>query len=97
MLSAASKEAAIKTEVCHVKFQVEVKTHPSYERVFFRALKVLIALKNVCNNPVQQPLPAGAHWCGQHYASCVDSLVEALLVDPSGELSDQNWSHPLEA
>lgn len=46
---------------------------------------------------MKQILPAGAQWCGQHYASCVDSLVEALLVDPSGELSDQNWSHPLEA
>lgn len=44
-----------------------------------------------------QLLPAGAYWCGQYYASGVDSLAEPLLVDPSGELSDQHWSHSLEA
>lgn len=42
-------------------------------------------------------LPAGAQWCGQHDSSCVEGLVEPLLLDPSGELSDQNWSHSLEA
>lgn len=46
---------------------------------------------------MKQPLPAGAYWCGQHYPGCIDSLEDTLLVDSSGELSDQNWSHPLEA
>lgn len=42
-------------------------------------------------------LPAGAQWCGQHDAGCVDGLVETLLLDPSAELSDQNRGHPLVA
>lgn len=42
-------------------------------------------------------LPAGTRGRGQHDGSCVDSLAEALLVDPSRELSDQDRSHPLEA
>lgn len=45
----------------------------------------------------EQLQPAGAQWCGQHCAHRVDGLPQALLVDPSGELSDQNRSHPLEA
>lgn len=42
-------------------------------------------------------LPAGAQRSGQHDRSGVDSLVETLLVNPSGEFSYQNRSHPLEA
>ncbi len=42
-------------------------------------------------------LPAGAQWCGYHYTGSVDGLVDALLLDSSGELPNQNWSHPLEA
>lgn len=45
---------------------------------------------------MRQPLPAGAEGSRQHFVGGVDSLAEALLVDPSAELSDQNWSHPLE-
>lgn len=41
--------------------------------------------------------PAGSEWCGQHADSRVDSLVEALPVDPPRELSDKDGSHPLEA
>lgn len=46
---------------------------------------------------VPASVPAGAQRCGQHVNSRIDGLIEALPVDPSGELSDQNWSHPLEA
>lgn len=46
---------------------------------------------------MQQVLPAGADWRGQHDASCVHRLLQTLLADPSAELSDQNRSHPLEA
>lgn len=42
-------------------------------------------------------LPAGAQRSGQHDGSCIDGLVETLLVYPSGELSDQNRGHSLEA
>lgn len=39
--------------------------------------------------------PAGAQRCWEYDVSCVDGLVEASQVDPSGEFSDQNRSHPL--
>lgn len=42
-------------------------------------------------------LPARAQRSWQHHPSCEDSLAQALLVDPPGDLSDQNWSHALEA
>lgn len=41
--------------------------------------------------------PAGAHRFGQYHASGVDSLEDALQVDPSGDLSDQDWRYPLGA
>lgn len=44
---------------------------------------------------VKQLLPGGAQRCWEYDVSCVDGLVETLQVYPSGEFSDQNWSHPL--
>jgi hypothetical protein len=41
--------------------------------------------------------PAGAHGFGQYHTSGVDSLEDALQVDPSGDLSDQDWGYPLGA
>lgn len=42
-------------------------------------------------------LPASSHRFGQHYPCSVDGLEDALLVDPSGDLSDQHGSHTLGA
>lgn len=36
--------------------------------------------------------PARAHRFGQYHSSSVNSLEDALPVDPSGDLSDQNRS-----
>ena len=66
----------------------------------WRAFKVLhlVALQATVTVPfVPASVPAGAQWCGQHVNRRIDGLIEALPVDPSGKLSDQNWSHPLEA
>lgn len=38
-------------------------------------------------------LPAGPHWFGQYHSGSVDSLEDALQIDPSGDLSDQHRSH----
>lgn len=37
--------------------------------------------------------PACAHRFGQYHSSSVNSLKDALQVDPSGDLSDQNRSN----
>lgn len=41
--------------------------------------------------------PAGAYRFGQHDSGCVHSLEDALQIDPSSDLSDQNWSDPFGA
>lgn len=46
--------------------------------------------KSVC---VSLSLPAGPHRFGQYHSGSVDSLEDALQVDPSGDLSDQHRSH----
>ena len=38
--------------------------------------------------------PASHYRLGQHHTGCVNCLVDALQVDPPGDLSDQNWGHP---
>lgn len=58
------------------------------------ALTVVVWL---CRWDTVSHLPAGAQRSGQHDGSGVDGLVETLLVYPSGELSDQDRGHPLEA
>lgn len=42
-------------------------------------------------------LPAGANRLWQYHSGSVNGLENALQVDPPGNLSDQNWSHPLGA
>ena len=49
------------------------------------------------NKVSESALPAGSHWFGQHHPGRVGSLEEALLVDPSGDLSDQDRSHSFRA
>lgn len=73
--------------------------HPSHRAEKVKALLSgfrTFARKSRIIRPVRL-LPAGTQGCGQHDGSCVDSLAEALLVDPPRELSDQDRSHPLEA
>lgn len=78
----------------------QIATYPSYSRA--EKVNALLsgfrtfARKSRIIRPVRL-LPAGTQGRGQHDGSCVDSLAEALLVDPSRKLSDQDRSHPLEA
>lgn len=38
--------------------------------------------------------PASSHRFGQYHTGSVHCLKDALKIDPSGDLSDQNWSDP---
>lgn len=100
-LHALKKHKTFRVESCNSKKNPpQVTTYPSFSRA--EKVNALLsgfrtfARKSRIIRPVRL-LPAGTQGRGQHDGSCVDGLAEALLVDPSCELSDQDRSHPLEA
>ena len=80
-------------QLARVQGTVPVPTGVMQSVLIRSSLEIPYVIMCVC---VFDP-PAGTHRFGQHYSSSVDCLENALLIDSSGDLSDQNWRYPLGA